>query len=183
MELRVFFVFLLTRAPPVVFELLQKSFFGGPSRIWTHRDRESTIISPLLYLQATTAGSIFVLLNLWTPLLWNGEGSCRDICSTTGVYGSCNHQLKVLTDHFFNNARMNVKKVVFYGWPNPDGWINRKLDGRINTEPTNARIWPKGRILSSIYCCVFRPAQHPKACRNIYAIVPWLTTCKWQIKL
>ena len=30
--------------------------FLAPSRIWTHRDRESTVISPLLYLQATTAG-------------------------------------------------------------------------------------------------------------------------------
>ena len=30
--------------------------FFAPSRIRTHQDRESSIISPLLYLQATTAG-------------------------------------------------------------------------------------------------------------------------------
>ena len=30
--------------------------FLAPSRIRTHQDRESSVISPLLYLQATTAG-------------------------------------------------------------------------------------------------------------------------------
>ena len=36
--------------------------FLAPSRIQTHRDRESSVISPLLYLQATTAGWLFTLV-------------------------------------------------------------------------------------------------------------------------
>ena len=51
----------------VIFTLINQSashgiwitteIFLAPSRIQTHLDRESYVISPLLYLQATTAGS------------------------------------------------------------------------------------------------------------------------------
>ena len=35
---------------------INTEIFLAPSQIWTHRDRENTVISLLFYLQATTAG-------------------------------------------------------------------------------------------------------------------------------
>ena len=42
---------------------------ASPKRVLIHRDRESSVIRPLLYLQATTAGSSFVCVKLELPLL------------------------------------------------------------------------------------------------------------------
>ena len=39
--------------------------FLAPSQIWTHRDRESPAISPLLYLQATTCRVCRITLDLF----------------------------------------------------------------------------------------------------------------------